>query len=61
MTAIAMGLTKLASCPMELEPNKTIPPNGAARTRYEAICPGAASPCFDAQALRTEFMKAMDK
>lgn len=61
MTAIAMGLTKLASCPMALEPSKTSPPDGAARTRYEAICPGAVSPCFDTQALRTEFMKAMDK
>ena len=59
MTAIAMGLTKVASCPMELDPDKTRPPDGAARTRYEAICPGAASPCYNVDALRTEFRKAV--
>ena len=61
MTAIAMGLTKVASCPMELDPNETRPPDGAAKTRYEVICPGAASPCYDVNALRTEFTKAIGK
>ena len=61
MTAIAMGLTKVASCPMELDPNETRPPDEAARKRYEAICPRAPSPCYDVQALRTEFTKAMGK
>lgn len=59
MTAMAMGLTKLASCPMALDPDLTRPPDVAASARYRAICPGAASPCIDAPALRTEFKKAI--
>lgn len=59
MTAITMGLTKVAACPMEIDPDKTSPADGAARARYDAICPGAASPCYDVEALRTEFKKAV--
>ncbi len=61
MTAIAMGLTKLASCPMPLDPDRTEAPDGAARQRYQAVCPSAPSPCFDAQALRARFKQAISE
>lgn len=59
MTGIAMGLTKVASCPMALDPERTAAPDGAAKARYEAICPGPASPCYDVDALRTKFRQVM--
>jgi hypothetical protein len=62
MTAMTMGLTKVASCSMEFDPARpSQPADTAARTRYLATCPETAppSPCFDPQALRTALDKAL--
>jgi hypothetical protein len=62
VTALAMGLTKLSSCPIELTPGRRSDGSEEAAKTYQAVCASASapleSPCFTQEELRARFAEA---
>lgn len=62
MTAIAMGLTKVAACPIDLDGDRTKgTPDEQARARYASVCSASdvPDPCLRSSELKPRFEEAM--